>query len=305
MRDIHDVTAEAAARRHTGATTQPTRFADVINRYLGAAHYPDPYAVRPLPAPVPRIPAPHPTSGFVLAGVDDSPISCIAADHAAIEAELHGWDLRFVTVRRTGADENGKELLRRLTDRVRAGTSTVAVTGDLAVGANPAQVLLTEASGAGLLVVGHRHGATTTALGRSVADRVARHHPGPVLVVRIPGRPVGAEFGERPLVAAVDGSAPAREAAEFALAEARARGCDLHLLHVVGDQADLSRRLEIRDGVPVRHRIISGDPTTALIEESGRAAAIVVGRCRQGGSVLRPAAGVLTQRALCPVFLVG
>jgi hypothetical protein len=26
----------------------------------------------------------------VLAGVDDSPISCIAADHAAIEADLHG-----------------------------------------------------------------------------------------------------------------------------------------------------------------------------------------------------------------------
>ncbi|MEU8238983.1 universal stress protein [Actinoplanes missouriensis] len=95
---------------------------------------------------------------------------------------------------------------------------------------------------------------------------------------------------------------------EFALAEAQVRGSDVTLLHVVGDRMDLARRLETRDGVPVRHRIVSGDPVAALIEESGRAAAVVVGRHAHpafSGSLLGAAAHVLPQRAHCPVFLAG
>jgi nucleotide-binding universal stress UspA family protein len=240
--------------------------------------------------------------------VDDSPISCVSVDHAAIEAELHGWALHIVSVRRSGADGAGDALLQRLTDRVHASSPAVPVSSRLVAGAHPAQVLLAEAGDAGLLVVGHRHGATTTALGRSVADRVGRHRSGPVMVIRMPGWPSGAEFGARPLVAVVDGSAPSRAAAEFALAEARVRGCDVTLLHVVGDRMDLARRLETRDGVPVHHRIISGDPVNALVDESGRAAAVVVGRFEHpalSGSLLGTASHVLPQRALCPVFLVG
>jgi nucleotide-binding universal stress UspA family protein len=308
MSDLSNFKAETEARRHAGATSRDSRYSQVINRYLGAVNYPDPYAVRPLPAPVHELPPPLAAQGFILAGVDDSPISYVAADHAAIEAELHGWDLRLLTVRRSSTDDAGSSLLQRLTERVHASSATVAVNSALAVSASPAQVLLAEADGARLAVVGHRHGATTTALGRSVADRVARHHPGPVLVVRMPGWPGGADFGRRPLVAAVDGTAPAQQAVDFALDEARVRGCELVLLHVVGDRMDLARRLETRDGVPVHHRILSGDPVAALIEESGRAAAIVVGRYRHGGwsgSLLRPAAAQLSQRARCPVFLVG
>jgi nucleotide-binding universal stress UspA family protein len=308
MNERSNVEAETEARRHSGAVSRENRYSQVINRYLGAVNYPDPYAVRPLPSPIRELPSPLAGHGFVLAGVDDSPISCVAADHAAIEAELHGWDLRLVTVRRSAGHDNGAALLQRLTERVRANTTTVAVDSTLAVAASPAQALLAEADGAALTVVGHRHGATTTALGRSVADRVARHHRGPVLVVRMPGLPVGVEFGRRPLVVAVDGSATAQRAVEFALAEARVRGCDLSLLHVVGDRMELARRRETRDGVPVHHQIISGDPTAALVEASSRAAAIVVGRYRHGawsGSLLHPAAAQLTQRALCPVFLVG
>ncbi|MEV0895427.1 universal stress protein [Actinoplanes sp. NPDC049802] len=285
---------------------RPNRFSQVINRYLGAVSYPDPYADRPAPAPAAQ-PRPAPGGGRVLVGVDDSPISCVAVDHAAIEAELHGWELHLVTVRHRAGDPAGEALLRRLTDRVHASSPAVVVTARVAVGAHPAQILSAEAAGAGLLVVGHRHGRATTTLGRSVADRVARHHTGPVLVVRMPGWPSGPEFGKRPLVVAVDGSPESETAVAFTFAEARARACDVNLLHLAGS-GDLVRRLEIHDGVPVHHRIISGDPATALIEESGRAAAVILGRQAHvplAGSALAPAVALLPQRAYCPVFLVG
>ncbi|GGN84423.1 hypothetical protein GCM10010112_63840 [Actinoplanes lobatus] len=302
-----DFRAEAEARRHSDAVTQPNRFSQVINRYLGAASYPDPYAVRPGPAPATAAPYPAPGGGRVLVGVDDSPISCVAVDHAAVEAELYGWDLHLITVRHHAGDPAGEALLRRLTERVRTSAPSVAVSSRLAAGAAPASVLLSEAAGNDLLVVGHRHGRTATTLGRSVAGKVARHHAGPVLVIRIPGWPSGTEFGKRPLVVATDGSPQARVAVDFALSEARARGCEVNLLRLAG-AGDPVRGLEIRDGVPVRHRLITGDPVAALIEESGRAAAVVLGRQAHraiSGSVLAPAAGLLPQRAYCPVFVVG
>lgn len=283
------------------------RFGEMINRYLSAVSYPDPYAVVPVRTPA-AVPAVKATTGTVLVGVDDSPISCVAVDHAAIEAELHGWALHLVTVRRGGADETGETLLRRLTERVQASAPSVPVNSELADGAHPARLLMAAAGDTDLLVVGHRHGATSTALGRSVADQVARRHHGPVLVVRMPGWPAGRDFGRKPLAVAVDGSATARTAVDFAYAEARARGCDVTMLHVVGDRMDLARRLEINDGVKVRHRIIAGDPVAALIEESGRAAAVVVARHQHDvldRTLLGPAVHLLPQRAYCPVFLVG
>ncbi|GIF12876.1 universal stress protein [Actinoplanes teichomyceticus] len=305
MRNIEQFRDETAARRTMGGVNH---FGDMINRYLGAVSYPDPYAAAPARAPAAKRAAATLTAGTVLVGVDDSLISTVAVDHAAIEAELHGWALRLVTIQHTGADEAGETLLRRLTDRVHASAPAVPVTSRLTVGARPAPVLLATAADADLLVVGHRHGAATTALGRSVADRVCHGHPGPVLVVRMPDWPAGPEFGTRPLAVAVDGSPAARVAEEFAYAEARVRGCEVTLLHVVGDRMDLARRQETRDGVPVHHRIVSGDPVSALVEESARAAAVVIARHRHdvlNRTLLGPATHVLPQRALCPVFLVG
>jgi nucleotide-binding universal stress UspA family protein len=307
MNGRDDFRAETEARRQPGDVMRPNRFSQMINRYLGAAAYPDPNAPRPAPVAVAQPGQPEVARGLVIAGVDESPISYVAAEHAAIEAELHGWELRLVTVRHSCADDAGAALLWRLTDRVRAGFATVPVTSRLVAGAHPASELLAEAAGADLLVVGHRHGATTTALGHSVADRVGRHHPGTVLVVRRPAWPAGGDFGRRPVVAAVDGSSAARGAVEFALAEARVRGCRLTLLHVARHRTDPARHLEMRDGVPVRSRIISGDPVSALLEESSLAAAVVVGRVRGllSDSLLRPAAVMVPRRAFCPVFLVG
>jgi nucleotide-binding universal stress UspA family protein len=310
MTNIDRPRTEGEARRQASTAWRPTRYGEAINRYLGAAGYPDPYVVTPVATGARTAVAgtePVKAAGFVLVGVDDSPISCLAADHAAIEAELHGWALRLVNVRR-GAVDAGEQLLHRLTDRVHACTRSTPVTSRLLTGPDPAQQLLAAAADAALVVVGHRHGATTTALGRSVADRVGRQHTGPVLVVRMPGWPVGAEWGARPVVVAVDSSAPSRAAAEFALAEAKVRGCDVTMLHLAGDGTNLAHRLETRADVTVHHRIISGDPVEALVEASGRAGAVVIGRHGHGvrpGALLTAGAHVLPQRALCPVFLVG
>jgi nucleotide-binding universal stress UspA family protein len=311
MTDTDRIKAESEARRQTAASLHPTRFGEAINRYLGAANHPDRYAAARQTTTVSSASTgaeTAPSSGMVVVGVDESPTSYIAVDHAAIEAELHGWALRIVTVRRSGKDEAGERLLARLTDRVHASAPATPVTSRLAVGPDPAQQLLTEAAGAGLLVVGHRHGAAATAFGRSVADRVARRHTGPVLVVRMPGRPVGADWGTRPIVVAVEDSAPSRAAVEFAFTEARARGCDVTMLHIAGDGTDLAHHLDTRTGVAVHHRIISGDPVVALLEASDRAAAVVIGRHGHGavpGPLLAAAAHVLPQRAHCPVFLAG
>jgi nucleotide-binding universal stress UspA family protein len=311
MTNIDRTTAETEARRHTADLRRPTRFGDAINRYLGAAGYPAPYTAVPVIAGYPTAEtaaAGPPAAGVVVAGVDDDPISHIAVDHAAIEAELHGWALRIVHVRRNRKDEAGERLLRRLTDRVRASAPSSPVTSRLVVGSDPAQQLLAEAADAGLLVVGHRHGAAATAFGRSVADRVGRQHSGPVLVVRMPGWPVGPEWGNRQIVVAVDDSAPSRAAMEFAFAEAKVRGCDVTMLHFAGDGTNIAHRLDTRAAVPVHHKIISGDPVTALIEESDRAAAVVMARHGHGavpGPLLTAVSRVLPQRAHCPVFQVG
>ncbi|MEV6349674.1 universal stress protein [Actinoplanes sp. NPDC051851] len=304
MSNLDHFTAEKTARR---GTRTPTQFGEAINRYLGATGYTDPYAPAPMLVPATGTRRVAPNGGIVLVGVDDSPISCSALDQAAIEAELHGWSLRIVTVRRSGTDESGERLLERLTDRVHAIVPTVPVTSRLAAASSRVPALLDLANEADLLVVGHRHGAATTALGGSVADQVARRHAGPVMVVRMPGWPAGPDFGSRPLLAAVDGSPPAHAAMEYALAEAAVRGCDVTLLHVVGSRMDVARRVEHRDGVTVHHRILSGDPVEALIEQSARAAAVVVGRSRHdllARTLLSPAAHLLPQRSFCPVFVV-
>ncbi|GIF45365.1 universal stress protein [Actinoplanes xinjiangensis] len=307
MTNIDRTTAETEARRHTADLRRPTRFGDAINRYLGAVGYPDPHTAVPVIAGYPDTPA-LPDAGVVVVGVDDDPISHIAVDHAAIEAELHGWALRLVHVRRSGKDEAGERLLHRLTDRVHASAPSTPVTSRLVLGSDPAQQLLTEAADAGLLVVGHRHGATATAFGRSVADRVGRQHSGPVLVVRMPGWPVGPEWGTRPIVVAADDSAPSRAAVEYAFAEAKVRGCDVTMLHLAGDGTNIAHSLDSRSAVPVHHKIISGDPVTALIEASDKAAAVVIARHGHGavpGRLLTAASHVLPHRAHCPVFQVG
>jgi nucleotide-binding universal stress UspA family protein len=203
------------------------------------------------------------------------------------------------------AHDAGVDLLERLTDRVRACSPSVAVTGRLAAGSASA-LLLAEARNADLVVVGHRHGAAGTAVGLSVAERVATSHTGTVMIVRVPGWPPGPEFGARPVVVGVERVGSPSPAVEFALRQARLRGCDLVVLHA-DKTATAADQTETDGGVRVRRLTVAADPADALVDFSGEAAAVVLGRRPLGvpiallGSVSRAA----VQHAHCPVFLVG
>lgn len=293
------------ARRRSVDLARPTRYSEAITAYLTVSGYRAGQPAAPTARPVVAV------TGVVMVGVDETPTSYLAVDHAAIEAELRGWDLRLVHVRHPGpvhqADPDAAaRLLERLTERVHACSPSVAVTSGIRVGTAGSQ-LLADAYNANLVVVGHRHGPTGTAFGLSVADRVAAHHTGPVLVVRVPGWPPGPDFGRRPIVVGADGSATTSAAIRFSLEEARVRGCDLVMLHA-GAGVVPADRVEDIDGVTVHHRSVGDDPATALVEASGQAAAVVVGRRGAGGfpaAMLGSVSRSLVQRAHCPVFLVG
>jgi nucleotide-binding universal stress UspA family protein len=307
MSDLDRLRTEREARSDyldRGRTGEHTRYSEAVDRYLGVVGYRSEEAARPEPARPPAVA----TSGIVLVGVDDSPASYTAADHAAIEAELRGWDLRIVHVQRSGmirppSRDAGALLLERLTDRVHAYSPTVAVTSRLLVGW-AAPLLLAEARDAGLVVVGHRHGAAGAVFGVSVGDRVATGHTGVVMVVRVPGWPAGPELGARPVVVGVDrDDSPA---VGFAHREAKLRGSDLVILRA--GTTPRPARLETAGGVRIHRRFVADDPAPALIEASSRAAALVVGRHGPGGIPSGPLGSVsrsVVQRAHCPVFLVG
>ena len=192
MSDLESQATQRQAQRAVADVRRSTPYSEAVNRYLGAYGYRETRDAAPVPAP----PRPDRTkAGLVLVGVDDSPASYIAVDHAAIEAELRGWDLRLVhvqpgTAARYPARDIGARLLERMTDRVHGCSPTVAVTSRLLVGA-PATMLLSVAEPTDLVVVGHQHGLAGAALGVTVGDRVATRHPGAALVVRVPGWPPG------------------------------------------------------------------------------------------------------------------
>jgi nucleotide-binding universal stress UspA family protein len=300
MSHLEDRRTEAHAR-HGTATTAPTRYGEVINRYLSVTGYREPAA-----APSRMALA----TGTVLVGVDETPTSYTAVDHAAAEAELRGWGLRMMHVQHSyelseASRGAAARLLEHMTDRVHAYMPDVPVTSRIAIGA-AAPLLLSDAHDANLVVVGHRHRATGTAFGLSVAERVAAHHTGPAMVVRVPGWPPGPGFGARPLVVGVDARTPP-EVVRFAVEEARARGCELVVLHA-GTGAVPAGHLPDSGGVVVHERLVSGDPVAALLDTSERAAAVVVGRRGPGGfagALLGSVSRAMVQRAQCPVFLVG
>jgi len=310
MSDLDKQRVEHQARQHDGGTGTPSRYGDAVNRYLSAVAYRE---REPLPEPVSEVAAAKPRAGVVVVGVDETPTSYTAVDHAAIEAELRGWDLRLVHAQRAGVDryparDVGARLLQRMTDRVHAYSPSVAVTSRIVIGPAVAPLLLSDAHDANLLVVGHRHNSVGTAFGLSVGDRVAAHDTGPVLVVRVPGWPPGPDFGVRPVVVGVDDSPVTKQVVDFAIDAARLRGSDLIILHAGGAEAAPEAHLEESDGVRIHRRVVTGDPVPALITASENASAVVVGRRGMDGilgALLGSVSRAMVQHARCPVFLVG
>jgi nucleotide-binding universal stress UspA family protein len=319
MNELDRLRTEANARHQASEPHRATRFSEAVNRYLGAVAYRD---LNLMPADIPArqmavTPGPaelrtHHTRGTVLVGVDDSPASYIAVDHAAIEAEIRGCDLKLLHIQHTvvnryDARDRGARLLERMAERIHGCSPTVAVTSQLAVG-SPTATLLSESRQADLVVVGHRHSAVGTAVGRTVGERVASRHEGPVLIVRVPGWPSGPDFATLPIVVGVDDSPASTAAIEFALAEARLRECDVIMLDAAGGPRQPGEWLERTGDIVIHHRVVDADPVSALLAASGHAAALVV--CRHGhsglaGTPLGSVTRAMIQRADCPVFVLG
>jgi nucleotide-binding universal stress UspA family protein len=317
MKDLHDDRTIREAIRTVGSPNRgPTRYGRAVAGYVSALTYPD-AAVRPVLArPAVSRPGRRPVHDAVVVGVDDSPASTMALDHAVIEADLRGWDVWLVHAQHGGlhaADRDaGGALLARLIDRVHALSPTVAATSRLYVGA-PGPTLVRESATAGLLTVGCPPSRVMAALGGAVTEYVTAHRHGPVLVVRVPGWPHGQDLAAHPVVVGVDGSAGSAAAVDFAAQEALLRGCDLVLLHAIGDPAapPSDDPLDAVDvfptGLTVHRRRVEGTAARILVVASTTASAVVVGS-RGRGAVAAALLGSVTRslihRAHCPVFVV-
>lgn len=138
----------------------------------------------------------------VVAGVDGSACASAALEFAAREAALRGARLRVISAWETvpivagigiyppealsGPKEQAESAVRVALARAAELEPTVPTEGTVVEG-QPAHVLINEAQGAALLVVGSRgHGGFASLLLGSVSQQVVHHAPCPVTVVREP-----------------------------------------------------------------------------------------------------------------------
>jgi len=140
---------------------------------------------------------------LIVAGVDGSPASADALRWAARQAELTGAELRavsswrwpnYITVKPPGLDlaADTERTLDELVDQLLADHPGLTVTRRVVEGP-PGPVLLAQADGAELLVVGARgRAAFAGMLLGSVAEYCVRNGDCPVVVVRAGTQPADA-----------------------------------------------------------------------------------------------------------------
>jgi len=233
-------------------------------------------------------------------------------------------------------DDYGDEVRRRAEERVaaeaeRARETFPELTVETAVVPGEASRALARATRqAALVVVGARGWSApmrTHALG-GTSDAVATHAHGPVAVVP----EVADAAASGPVVVGVDKGPESMEAIKVAVAEAVAAGLPLVAVHTWSaipwladlagwsvDEATSGANLDrmVHDLVEahagahpdleVEYVVRSGDPASALIEESHRASLIVVGSRGRGGFaglLLGSTSRDVMRGAHCPVIVV-
>ncbi|GIJ22806.1 universal stress protein [Micromonospora lutea] len=267
----------------------------------------------------------------VVVGVDGSPPSLVAAEHAAqaavwrsrplhlVHGYLHplgyGVPINPYEVGVPAASEDGRKMLEQtateLVDRWPGLTVEVRQ-----VAGGPGATLVEESRRAELVVVGSRGlGGFAGLLLGSVGTQVAAHGHCPVLVIRPPDRPVPTEG---PVLVAVDGSESAELAVGHGAEEAGRRGSSLVLVHVANEADDDGQGAALlatagaaargsHPGLTVEERVIAAPkPDQALIEASGDAALVVAGSRGRGGFaglLLGSVSQALVQHARCPVLI--
>jgi nucleotide-binding universal stress UspA family protein len=185
----------------------------------------------------------------VVVGVDGSPQSEVAAQHAADAAVrraaplmlVHGYLHPFrygvpfdpYAVRLPPPSADAMQMLDEMAAELRTIRPELTVATRQSPG-GPAAALVDASQHAQLVVVGSRgHGGFAGLLLGSVSTQVATHARCPVLVIRPPDRPaesIGLSAG--PVVVGVDGSAGSGLALSFAADEAARRGATLVVMYV-------------------------------------------------------------------------
>ncbi|TDC70283.1 universal stress protein [Micromonospora sp. KC606] len=260
----------------------------------------------------------------VVVGVDGSPSSLVAAEHAAraavrrrrplhlVHGYLHplgyGVPLNPYDLGLPAPTEESRRMLEKtaaeLADRWPGLTVEVHQ-----VAGGPGATLVARSRQAELVVVGSRGlGGFTGLLLGSVGSQVAAHAHCPVLVVRPEEQPTPVDG---PVVVGVDGSAGSRLATGYAADEAVGRDVPLVLLHVgprdmnrpvpeeveesqAAHRADAVRllaeasaavRADHPDLVVREHPVATASPTEGLVEASATASLLAVGTRGRGGFV--------------------
>jgi nucleotide-binding universal stress UspA family protein len=141
------------------------------------------------------------------------------------------------------------------------------------------------------------------------------------------------ENESRPVVVGVDGSAAAQAALEWAVEDARRRGCRVDATWVwhpdtgivigaipaevvmsmspqatrAAAEAGLDRAVEGFEGVEIRRILVEGDPRTVLTEASKEAELLVVGNRGHGvlvEAILGSVSNYCVHHASCPVVVI-
>ncbi|MBC3195025.1 universal stress protein [Pseudonocardia sp. C8] len=279
----------------------------------------------------------------VIVGVDGSGPATEAVRWAAREAARRAAPLRLVGVldwaafrplaRLADLEHRDRERLHEHVsgfvtadaDEARAVAPDVPVSQVVRSG-SVREVLLAEAETAQLLVVGSRgHGGFSGLLAGSTSRAICALSPCPVVVVRGEGEHDG------PVVAAFDGSPPARAALAFAAAAAASRDATLHVVRawthdtaeawimdmVPWDQVEAEVDAELQAAVqPWRARypelrieteLVHAHPIPALVR-AARGARLLVTGSRGRGAIAGLLLGSVSQSVLhdaeCPVAIV-
>ncbi|MFL6072098.1 MAG: universal stress protein [Mycobacteriales bacterium] len=268
-------------------------------------------------------------NGPVLVGVTASTVAGGALDWAAVEAARRRVALRVVhavagDARSTVGLGLAGESISPLDERPEfaAAREVLAAAARRAAGTLPvdrveqrlmvgpaALVLVAQAGDAALTVVGSRRAPHANGLLPSVAEEVAQHAPGPVVLVR-----GGPDHGGR-VVAGLGGhldDAVASSVLEFAFAEAALHRSPLCLLRPAAATGHYEAA-EIVAGFRRRYRAVRCEDRPChhhladlLIEAGDEAGLLVVARRHAGIAALRdrPATRAAIRHARCPVAVV-
>lgn len=293
----------------------------------------------------------------VVVGVDGSAESLAALSHAMEQAARRGTGVRIVsaflppqywpsayglsappTVAEVKADL--RTIASRMVEQVVAAQDAlVSVPVELhEVSGSPAKVLIEQARGADLLVVGHRgRGGFASVLLGSVGLHCVLHAPCPVTVVRERAHSRRMST-EGLIVVGVDGSECGRTAFTFALEEAVRRAARVRVVtafhpprlwpvtfgmaSVMADPPspeELAETVErtarqtvaevgsTAETIPVEVRAVPGNPAKILLDEAAGADLLVVGHRGLGGVASACIGSVGLQcvlHATCPLTIV-